>query len=270
MKPILFEIGEFTFPAYTFLIMTGVLVSAWLGVRTVRRLGLPPVYAIDMVIIAVIAGFIGARIGHLLVEGSPPDYPNYYSENWLRIFYFWQGGFVSWAGQIAGGFAWYFYLRWRRQPVWAYFDCAAFAVPVAWFFGRTGCLLTGCCFGNPTDFFFHLTFTDPGSTAYYFYPNLPLHATQIYLMAKGLFIVLFLWVFSRKWWRFQGQLFAVGLGLYSVARFFIEFLRGDVERGVYFGGAVSSGQIAMAGYFVLSLFMYFYFRKKALPVPHAL
>lgn len=264
MRPILFQIGEFTFPAYSFLIMVGVLAAAYLGVKAVRRLGLPVVYALDMVILAVVAGFLGARIGHVLVEA-----PRYYLEDPLRFFYFWQGGFVSWGGHMAGGIAWYFYLRWRKQPVWAYFDCAAFVVPAALFFGRVGCLLTGCCFGKPTGFFLHLTFTDPGSTAYHFYPNIPLHATQIYLMANVLFIALLLWVFSKKWWRFQGQLFALALGLYSVGRFMIEFLRGDADRGVYFDGAISSGQIAMVFYLAVSIFMYGYFKIKDRPVPHA-
>jgi phosphatidylglycerol:prolipoprotein diacylglycerol transferase len=32
---------------------------------------------------------------------------------------------------------------------------------------------------------------------------------------------------------------------YGITRFLIEFLRGDVDRGMWFGGAVSTGQIAM-------------------------
>lgn len=264
MKPILFEIGEFVLPAYSFLIMLAVLAGTWIGIRFCRRHGLPVIYGIDMVIIAIVAGFLGGRIAHVLVEA-----PAYYWEDPLRFFYFWQGGFVSWGAHLAIFLAWVFYLRWRHQPAAAYFDLAALVLPWAEFIGRGGCLLTGCCFGKPTDFFLHLTFNNPASTAYHFYPGIPLHATQIYLMLNGLILALVLWRFSVKRWRFQGQLFSFGLGLYAVGRFLIEWLRGDVDRGVYFDGVISSGQIAVGFYLLISIPLYFYFKKRALPPPHA-
>ena len=267
MRPILFRIGEFTFPSYTLMIMIGILMATYFAVRICKSRGLPVIYALDMAILGILAGFAGARIGHILVEGGGPSYPHYYSENWLRIFYVWQGGFVSWSGYLAICLSWYFYLRWRKQPIWAYFDAAALVLPIGDFWGRAGCLLTGCCFGKPTDFFIHLTFSNPASTAYFFYPNTPLHATQIYLMLNGLFIAAVLWIFSKRWWRFQGQLFAVGWGLYAVMRFLLEFLRGDVDRGVYFNGAISSGQIAMIVYFLVAAVLYFYLSRLNLAVP---
>lgn len=267
MKPILFKIGEFTFPSYTFLIMIGILVGTYLGLKLLKRQGLPVIYGLDMAIIGIVVGFLGGRIGHVLVEPLPPGYSHYYLENPLRFFYFWQGGFVSWSSFLSIFIVWYFYLRWRKQLVWAYFDVAALVIPLAYFFGRGGCLLTGCCFGKPTDFLIHLVFKHPASTAYYFFPNVPLHATQIYLMLNGLIISGALWIFSKKWWRFQGELFAIGLGIYALLRFGVEFLRGDVDRGVYFGGIISAGQFAMLGYLLVSVLLYFYLKKKSLPIP---
>ena len=256
MRPILFKIGAFTFPSYTLMIMVGVLVGTYVGVQLCKRHRLPVVYLIDMAIIGIIAGFLGARIAHVLVEA-----PAYYWEKPVRFFYFWQGGFVSWGDYTSILFSWYFYLRWRKQPVWAYFDVVSVATPLTIFFGRIGCLLTGCCFGKPTDFWLHLTFSDPASTAYYFYPNTPLHVTQLYLMANVLLIAGIIWWRLYKHWRFQGQLFTTMVMLYAVGRFLIEFLRGDVDRGVYFNGMISSGQIAMTLYFAAAAVLYFYFRR---------
>lgn len=262
MKPILFHIGDVAFPSYTFLIMIGALAATWLGIKILKSRNMPVIYGIDMAILAIVFGFLGGRIAHVLVEA-----PHYYWEEPVRFFYFWQGGFVSWGAYIGLLLSWYFYLRWRKQQIWAYFDVASLSVPLAMFFGRVGCLLAGCCFGKPTDFFIHLTFTNPGATAYDAYPNTPLHATQIYLMVNVLLIQLIVWLISRKHWRFQGQLFSITLMLYAIGRAGIEVLRGDVDRGVYFGGAISAGQLAMIPFFAAGVYFYFYFKRRALPPP---
>jgi len=257
MKPILFKIGEIAFPSYTFLIMFGILMGVFLGIRITKSKGLPVIYFIDLAILGIMAGFLGARIGHVFVEA-----PQYYLEAPLRFFYFWQGGFTSWGAHIGMISSWYFYLKWRGQPVWAYFDVVAQVMFVAIFFGRAGCLLTGCCFGNPTDFFLSLTFSDPTSTAYHFYPNIPLHATQIYLMLNVLIAQIIIWVVAMRSWKFQGQLFALGLILYPIGRALVEFFRGDVDRGVYLSGWVSAGQIAMIFYVAIGLWLYGYLKRK--------
>ena len=262
MLPFLIEWGEFSVPSYTFFIMVGALASVWFGYRQCQRVGLPVVYALDMGMLAIIFGFLGGRIAHIFIEA-----PGYYLEDPLRVFYFWQGGFVSFGGHVAIFLSWWGYLRFRKQPVWTYFDLAAIAATLTDFFGRFGCLAVGCCFGKPTDFWFHLIFSNPASTAYYYHPNIPLHATQIYLILSGAFIFGVLYYLYRKRWHFQGQLISLWFPLYAVNRIWIEFLRGDVDRGVYFDGLISSAQVAMVVYALGGILMYIYFRRKNLPPP---
>lgn len=259
MRPVLFKIGSIDFPSYTIFILVGILAATYVGFRLARHYGLPVIYVLDMAIIGIVAGFAGGRLAHVLVER--PDY--YFTlEDPFRVFYFWQGGFVSWGAHAAVLASWVFYLRWRRQALWDYMDIAALSVPAALFFGRIGCLMTGCCFGKPTDFFISLTFAEHG-----FFPNTPLHATQVYLMLNAFLIgAILCWVAWRRW-QFQGQLFFLLLILYAAGRTLIEFLRGDVERGVYFGGRISAAQIVMIGYFFLGLVLYLRFRKRALRNP---
>lgn len=68
--------------------------------------------------------------------------------------------------------------------------------------------------------------------------SLPVHPTQLYESAASLAIALFclVWVHSRK--RYDGQVFAVSLALYAVARFLVEFLRRD-DRGGLLGLSTS-------------------------------
>ena len=46
------------------------------------------------------------------------------------------------------------------------------------------------------------------------------------------------------------------LFLYSVARFFLETVRGDAERGFVFGGALSTSQLICAVLAVMAVVMY--------------
>lgn len=62
----------------------------------------------------------------------------------------------------------------------------------------------------------------------------PVYATQPLSAAYALLIALVVLLFSRKWQSCRGESFLLTLVLYPIARFLIEFLRGDNEA-IYFG-----------------------------------
>ena len=64
---------------------------------------------------------------------------------------------------------------------------------------------------------------------------------------------------TRK--RFDGQIFWSYVALYSTARFVIEHYRGDLDRGLAFGGAVSTSQIIAAVLLVVAIFALFALRR---------
>lgn len=255
MRPVLFNIFGTGVPAFFFLIMVAALVATFVAVRFAKQEGLQEVALLDMAIVAVVASIIGSRLFHIIVEA-----PGYYWESPIRVFYFWQGGFVSLGAFISSIAGWIIYLRYRKLNVARYLDIGALVAPIIIFFVRVGCLLTGCCYGKPTDSWFSIVFTDSGSTAYHYHPNVPLYATQPLNMLNAIvmFCVLY-FVYKKR--RFFGQVGAVFLIYYSITRFFIEFLRGDVDRGVYFNGIVSTGQITMLVAFVAGIVMYTILKK---------
>jgi len=90
----------------------------------------------------------------------------------------------------------------------------------------------------------------------------PLVPTMLYEAAAclAIFLFLFLWIRPRK--KFDGQaVFLFGL-MYPVVRFMIEYLRND-NRGLYFGGALSSSQLVSIAVFVFSAVMYFRLARRA-------
>jgi phosphatidylglycerol:prolipoprotein diacylglycerol transferase len=89
--------------------------------------------------------------------------------------------------------------------------------------GQFACLANGDSWGKPTDLPWAITYTDPRALAPV---NVPLHPIEIYEMAAYLGVFLMVWM-SRKRFGANGLVFSVYLGAYGVARFSMEFFRGD-------------------------------------------
>lgn len=255
MRPFLFSIGSIQIPSFFFFIMVAALASTFYAVWVGKRNGLNPTVILDMGIIGMLSGVIGSRVFHILVEA-----PGYYWEKPLRVFEFWRGGFVSWGGFFAIGISLWVYFRRKKIPILPYLDVLAVAGPIIKFCIRVACLLVGCCYGKPTDLPWAITFTNPLSTAYYYYPDTPLHPSQVYSMIHAaLLFVLINWVYRRR--SFPGQTIAVMVMGWSLPRALIEFFRGDIDRGVYWGGTVSTGQIVGALTFLFGIVLYWQFKK---------
>ncbi|MBI1909333.1 MAG: prolipoprotein diacylglyceryl transferase [Deltaproteobacteria bacterium] len=258
MRPILFTIGSFRVPSFFFFIMVAILACAFCGYFLCKREKLKTEVAIDFGILGMIFGILGARIFHILVEN-----PAYYWNDPIRVFHFWRGGFVSWGAFIAVPLSLILYLKVRKIPFWPYFDMAAAAMPVIKIFVRIACLMTGCCYGKPTELWWGIRFTNPNSTAFYYYPDLPLHPTQILSLIHAILLFLGInWVYKHR--RFEGQTASLMILFWVVPRFFIEFLRGDTDRILFFNDTLSTGQLMGIPLFILGLILYTTLKKKGL------
>jgi prolipoprotein diacylglyceryltransferase len=151
MQQVLFRI-PFTFfgwfpdgiPIYGFGVMLFIayVVCTWVAGRRAARMGIPKQTIQDLSIWMFLGGIVGARLTHTFVEsGRIGDF--------YRI---WDGGLVFY-GAIPGGalayyLVYYFQLRPRGISNWKMADIVAPAIALGLFFGRIGCFLTGCCYGN--------------------------------------------------------------------------------------------------------------------------
>ena len=134
---------------------------------------------------------------------------------------------------------WFF--RSRGIAVWNGGDLMAPSIALGHGIGRLGCFAAGCCYGLPAEGLTAVTFTDVYANSVTGVPlHTAIHPTQLYEagLEFGLFLFL-LWLAPRR--RFAGQLFLTWAALYSVARFIIEFYRGD-PRGFVLDGLLSTSQ----------------------------
>ncbi|WP_350343359.1 prolipoprotein diacylglyceryl transferase [Proteinivorax tanatarense] len=244
MYPVLLELGPITVHSYGFMIAMG-FVAVILGLRRrAHEINMEPNETLDIALLAMIFGIIGARLYYVLVY----DF-SHYVKNPLDVFALNQGGLVFHGGLILGTIAVIIYLKAKKVSVVETADLAALLIPVAYAFGRVGCFLNGCCHGIETDSFIGVSFTEFGTTAY--------HPAQLYSVVLGLGIYGFiLWQRPRR--TFGGQAFLSYLIIYNAGRFFIEFLR---VNPTYFG-LVTGAQITSIILIGIACGLYPFIRRK--------
>ena len=243
MHPILFKIGLVNVYAYGLMVAVGFCIASSFIYRRVNEFGLDRENILDLFLLVLIGGILGARLVYIL-SNLP-----YYLSRPLEIFNLSKGGLV-WYGGFAGGLlAALFYTRKQKIDFWNAADLAAPYIALAQSLGRVGCFLNGCCFGMQTKAPFAVIF--PGDPS-------PRHPTQLYssFALILIFIILRLWQDRRH---FKGEIFIGYCLFYSSKRFLMEFLRGDSRR-VLFG--MTFFQYASIAIFSLSCAALLYMASK--------
>jgi phosphatidylglycerol:prolipoprotein diacylglycerol transferase len=240
------------------LVATGVLVGLWISVRNSEKQGIKAENAWDFGIALVLAGILGAKILYIILDWRSG---HIYGQNLREIFTFdtLQAGGVFSGGLVAAFIVAWWFLRKHRMPALATCDAFAPGLAMGHAIGRLGCFAAGCCYGKGTDHFWGVTFTNPLAAQLVGTPlGHALEPTQLFESAVELGIFFLLtWMFKRK--NFDGQVFGAYLFLYGIARFFLEFIRGDPGRGSVFGGVLSGTQLIAIG-LVLSGGLIWYLR----------
>jgi phosphatidylglycerol:prolipoprotein diacylglycerol transferase len=249
------HIGPLSLHTYGVLLALAFVAGLWVASRQARRAGMDPAVVTDMAVYVLIAGLIGAKLMLLFVEWS------YYSENPREIFSILQSGGVFYGGLIGAlPVAWWYTRRHQLDP-WATADILAPGVIIGQTVGRLGCFAAGCCYGRPASVPWAVTFRNPLAARIVGTPlDIPLHPTQLYEAAATLVIFGILMWMSRHQ-RFRGQIVLAYVFLYSVARFVIEFYRGDAARGMVLGGALSTSQL-IAAILVVAILLYLPYAMK--------
>jgi len=237
--PRLFHIGSFSLPTYGLLVSIGVLLGLWISVRNALKQGINPENAWNLGILVVLCGIVGAKILYIVNDWSN------YAAHPAEIFSFstLQAGGVFSGGLIGAFLAAAYYIRKHHMPALATCDAFAPGLALGHAIGRVGCFAAGCCWGKPTHHFWGVTFTNPLASQLVGTPlGEALEPTQLFESAVELanFFIL-TWLLKRK--KFDGQVIGAYLFLYGVARYFLEFLRGDPGRGEVFGGVMTGTQL---------------------------
>lgn len=259
MFPRLVDFGNLALPTYGVLSAIGLVLGLMICVHLAKREGIDPERAWNMGIIAILAAIAGSKLLLFLNDWGyySQQLPQIFSLATLRAIFSarWgdpyvralivtmQAGGVWYGGLLLGLAAAIVYMRWRKMPVLKTMDAFAPGIAFGHILGRAGCFAAGCCYGTPTQLPWGVTFTSPIANYLSGTPlGVRLHPTQLYEAgASALIFVFLLWLLPRK--RFDGQVMGAYFFLYGVARYFLEFVRDDPERGSVFGGAMTVTQL---------------------------
>ena len=225
-----FELGPLDVRLYGVVIAVGAYLALQLTVKRYEGFGGDPVVAEKAGLLALLVGFLGARIGYVIPRFFGEDGFVTHPEDILAI---WQGGLAFFGGLTGGALAVFVYLRLRHGDVPAIADAVAPALPLAQALGRWGNYFNQELFGLPTDLPWALRVDPvPPSTAARFPGATTFHPTFLYesLWNVGLVLVI-LWIERAGWLKRRGSLMFVYLIGYGIGRGWIETLRVDtVER----------------------------------------
>lgn len=272
MRSVLFSIGKLNVPGYGFMIGIGFIVALLVGEYRAKKKGLNQESVIDMAIIAILCGFLGAKLLYIIVN--------------LQEFIEAPGsilgraGFVVYGGIIAGVLCCLLYCHIKKLSFLQYFDLIIPEAAIAQGFGRIGCFLAGCCYGRHTDSAFGVIFPE-GSLAP---AGVKLIPTQLISAAGDILFAVILIVISdvvfknvvygnsrndaessektasrsKKFGYVAGDIGCLYLWMYGVGRFLIEFLRDDYRGAV---GALSTSQF-ISLFIVLGGIVLFVFNRR--------
>jgi phosphatidylglycerol:prolipoprotein diacylglycerol transferase len=153
MQPILFRIPNNPngLPVYGFGLMLFVtfIATTWMASRRAVKAGIAREVIQDVAVWIFIGGILGARLTYLIFHQKLTD-PVEILKALPKI---WDGGIILY-GAVTGAVAAYFVGHWlffRHKPnvtVLRMADVIAPTVALGLIFGRMGCLLNGCCYGQ--------------------------------------------------------------------------------------------------------------------------
>jgi len=210
-----FELGPLTLRYYGMMISLGVLAAVAMTYRRMPGRRFAPDVAGEIAIPAVLGGFVGSRLYHVITDSNWGD--------WYKV---WEGG-LGIPGGIIGGTLAVLFVAWRRKyPFAPLFDIVAPSLPLAQAIGRIGNWFNQELFGGPLDTFWGLEI-DPVHRPNQYASTETFHPTFLYETVWNLCLTaLMLWIDRKRKLR-PGRLFFVYMAGYALGRLWIESIRID-------------------------------------------
>lgn len=210
IDPVAFEIFGISVRWYGIIISAGMLIATFVALREAKRVGINEERIIDLLIFAIPAGIIGARLYFVIFNWS------FYKGDFSKMINIRGGGLAIHGGIIASVIVALIFTRVKKINFWKLADVCAPSIILAQSIGRWGNFVNQEAHGGPTNLPWGIMVNGQ-----------KVHPTFLYesLWNFGAFIFL-LW-YSRNKKKVNGETFLLYLVLYSFARFFIEALRTD-------------------------------------------
>ncbi|WP_156470463.1 prolipoprotein diacylglyceryl transferase [Levilactobacillus senmaizukei] len=260
LNPIAVHLGPIQVHWYGVIIATGVIIAVLLAVREGNRRGIKADDIYDMILWALPAALIAARLYYVIFEWK------YYAKNPGEIIAIWDGGIAIYGSLIGAGIVVYLFCRSRFIPTWLMLDVAAPTVILGQAIGRWGNFMNQEAFGQITSLSFlqglHLpdwVIQQMLITGSYRQPTFLYESTWDLL---GFVVLMSLRHYPGLFK--QGEVFLSYVLWYSFGRFFIEGMRTD---SLWLFHLLRISQVLSIVLFVGALAIMIYRRRRSAPLP---
>ena len=239
-NPIAFTLFGVDIRWYGILVATGILVAVTLAYLRFPKHGLKSDDLLDIALISVPVGIIGARAYYVIFQWED------YAGDIGKILDVRGGGLAIHGGLICGFIAGFLVCRYKKIIFLDAIDAVIPGVALAQAIGRWGNYFNSEAHGGPTDLPWAIMVNGQG-----------VHPTFLYESIWCLFLFIFLSIKDRNR-KFIGQTFLLYCILYSLERFFVEWLRTDSLMI----GPFKQAQLLSLSVIIVSLIVYKILNKK--------
>ena len=245
-----FEIFGFEITIYGVLIAVGMLLGIFFVVLEARRNHEEPDAYLDLAIITLITGVIGARLLYAAFSWS------LYKNDPGQILNVRSGGMLFYGGLLGGVLGGIVYCRIRKKSFWKMADLACMGILIGQIIGKWGSFFNRESFGEYVDnirsMLLPLTAVRAGEVTTTMRENLQMVDGVSCILVQPLFLyeslwcllVLMLLMMHLRRRVFQGEIFLRYLAGYGLGRFVIQWMRTDK---VFFPGTEIDVSLVISG-----------------------
>ncbi|SFD96303.1 Prolipoprotein diacylglyceryl transferase [Lentibacillus persicus] len=257
LDPVFLDIGPLTIYWYGVIIAFGAFLGLYIATKEADRLGMQKDLMIDLVVFAIPASIIFARLYYVIFE-----WDRYIGGPWWGVFAIWEGGIAIHGALIGAVLTAVIFARVRKVSFWQLADIAAPSLILGQAIGRWGNFMNQEAHGGPIS----------ESTFNNFHTYLPdfimnqmcidgvmYHPTFLYESFWNILVFIFLLILRRKN-PLRGEVFLSYLISYSVGRLFIEGMRTD---SLYLPGTEIRVAQLISVVIILGLFALIWYRRKS-------
>ncbi len=248
-----FYIGGYFIAYYGLFILIGISLAMVLAYIQIKKNQLRFNDYIIIVAVSALFAIIVSKILYLIVEYKNINYKLLITDaRYLSSIM--SSGFVFYGALIGGLFGIYLVKRIFKIEFKPYLRVTTFVFPLVHAFGRIGCHTVGCCHGieykSPISIMYKNSIIAPN--------NVWLFPVQLSESIANFIIAGIILYFSKKIKDYEAlYLYII---LYALVRFTMEFLRGDIRRGLFM--SISTSQYISIGLFIIFMILFIKSKKK--------
>jgi len=215
--PRYFTVFGFDIYYYGIIMALGFTLAGIYMYKRCELFGLTRDNILDIVILAVPSGIIGARIYYIVFNSS--EY--FGAGKWHNIFMMRHGGLAVYGGIIGGALSYMIYGRRKKIPMGKLFDAGSFGLFIGQAVGRWGNFINREAYGGITNLPWRMGLMGPSGFVY-------VHPTFLYESLWNTIGLILMHIYSKKQKKkYDGKYFLLYVVWYGFGRYLIEAMRTD-------------------------------------------